>query len=166
MARHNLFHAGSTERTRDTRAYAREQVRMQARMCARTHARTHTRFYARMHSLTHAHAHTDEYIVLSSKVGFRHACVRVCTVCVCVCTCVNYLPVKHFTVAKYPTTWSSKPNFYVRSLPRGCHWLGKPVLPEGGRERERKRGRENPNTTTLFYKDCSVGSVKNLTSHC
>ena len=35
---------------------------------------------------------------------------------------------------------------------------------EGGRERERGREgeRENLNSKTLFYKDCSLGSVKNL----
>ena len=39
----------------------------------------------------------------------------------------------------------------------------------GGREREtdRQRQRENSNSNwkTLFYKDCSLGSVKNLTTN-
>ena len=37
----------------------------------------------------------------------------------------------------------------------------------GSREREREgqRDRENSNSNTLFYKDCSLGSVKNLTMH-
>ena len=35
---------------------------------------------------------------------------------------------------------------------------------EGGRERERKTERGNSNSKTLFYKDCSLGSVKNLTT--
>ena len=34
---------------------------------------------------------------------------------------------------------------------------------EGGGEGERER--ENSNSKTLFYKDCSLGSVKNL-SNC
>ena len=32
----------------------------------------------------------------------------------------------------------------------------------GGTERGRERERENSNSKTLFYKDCSLGSVKNL----
>ena len=32
------------------------------------------------------------------------------------------------------------------------------------RGRERERERENSNSKTLFYKDCSLGSVKNLTT--
>ena len=39
---------------------------------------------------------------------------------------------------------------------------------KGGRERERERKRdrqtENSNSKTLFYKDCSLGSVKNLSN--
>ena len=31
---------------------------------------------------------------------------------------------------------------------------------EGQRERERERERENSNLKTLFYKDCSLGSVR------
>ena len=34
---------------------------------------------------------------------------------------------------------------------------------EGG-ERGGERERENSNSKTLFYKDCSLGSVKNLTT--
>ena len=40
-----------------------------------------------------------------------------------------------------------------------------------GREREREGGkikggrRENSNSKTLFYKDCSLGSVKNLSNN-
>ena len=33
---------------------------------------------------------------------------------------------------------------------------------EREREREKERERENSNSKTLFYKDCSLGSVKNL----
>ena len=33
----------------------------------------------------------------------------------------------------------------------------------GGEEREREVERENSNSKTLFYEDCSLGSVKNLT---
>ena len=40
---------------------------------------------------------------------------------------------------------------------------------EGGREREREGGtegeRENSNSKTLFYKDCSLGSVKTLSNN-
>ena len=32
------------------------------------------------------------------------------------------------------------------------------------RHRQRQRDRENSNSKTLFYKDCSLGSVKNLTT--
>ena len=32
------------------------------------------------------------------------------------------------------------------------------------RERERERERENSNTKTLFYKDCGLGVVKNLSN--
>ena len=32
------------------------------------------------------------------------------------------------------------------------------------RERNRERERENSKSKTLFYKDCSLGSVKNLTT--
>ena len=32
------------------------------------------------------------------------------------------------------------------------------------RERERERERENSNSKTLFYKDCSLGSFKNLSN--
>ena len=32
-------------------------------------------------------------------------------------------------------------------------------------ERERERERENSNSKTLFYKDCSLGSVKNLSNN-
>ena len=35
----------------------------------------------------------------------------------------------------------------------------------GERERERERERENSNLKTLFYKDCSLGSVKNLSNN-
>ena len=37
----------------------------------------------------------------------------------------------------------------------------------GGRERERERERlrENSNSKVLFYKDCSLGSVKNLSNN-
>ena len=36
---------------------------------------------------------------------------------------------------------------------------------EGVVERERERERENSNSKTLFYKDCSLGSVKNLSNN-
>ena len=35
----------------------------------------------------------------------------------------------------------------------------------GGREGERERENSNSNSKTLFYKDCSLGSVKNLSSN-
>ena len=35
----------------------------------------------------------------------------------------------------------------------------------GERERERERERENSNSKTLFYKDCSLGSFKNLSNN-
>ena len=35
------------------------------------------------------------------------------------------------------------------------------------RQADRQAGRENSNSKKLFYRDCSLGSVKNLTtSHC
>ena len=33
------------------------------------------------------------------------------------------------------------------------------------RERDRDRQRENSNSKTLFYEDCSLGSVKNLSNN-
>ena len=33
------------------------------------------------------------------------------------------------------------------------------------RKRERERDRKNSNSKTLFYKDCSLGSVKNLSNN-
>jgi len=33
------------------------------------------------------------------------------------------------------------------------------------RQRQRQRDRENSNSKTLFYKDCRLGSVKNLTTN-
>ena len=45
----------------------------------------------------------------------------------------------------------------ARERERGGWGVGK-----GGRGRERER--ENSNSKTLFYKDCSLGSVKNLTT--
>ena len=50
------------------------------------------------------------------------------------------------------------------------HWLGGERERERERERdreserERERERENSNSKTLFYKDCSLVSVKNLTT--
>ena len=35
----------------------------------------------------------------------------------------------------------------------------------GERERERERENSNSNSKTLFYKDCSLGSVKNLSNN-
>ena len=35
---------------------------------------------------------------------------------------------------------------------------------ESERQRQTYRHRENSNSKTLFYKDCSLGSVKNLTT--
>ena len=37
------------------------------------------------------------------------------------------------------------------------------LIPE--RERERERERESLNSKTLFYKDCSLGSAKNLSNN-
>ena len=36
---------------------------------------------------------------------------------------------------------------------------------ERQRERDRDRQRENSNSKTLFYEDCSLGSVKNLSNN-
>ena len=36
---------------------------------------------------------------------------------------------------------------------------------EREREREKERERENSNSKTFFYKDCSLGSVKNLSNN-
>ena len=36
---------------------------------------------------------------------------------------------------------------------------------ERERERETERDRENSNSENLFYKDCSLGSVKNLSNN-
>ena len=36
---------------------------------------------------------------------------------------------------------------------------------EALKQRERERERENSNSKTLFYKDCSLGSVKNLSNN-
>ena len=35
---------------------------------------------------------------------------------------------------------------------------------KGGKERETEGGRENSNSKTLFYNDCSLGLVKKLTT--
>ena len=49
---------------------------------------------------------------------------------------------------------------YIYNLSgRGWRWVG------GRRESERERERERENSKTLFFKNCSLGSVKNLTTN-
>ena len=46
----------------------------------------------------------------------------------------------------------------------GTSWGGGGGGGEKKKRRRKKRERESSNSQTLFYKDCSLGSVKNLTT--
>ena len=51
---------------------------------------------------------------------------------------------------------------YIHTGMNGCAKFDIREFPQREREREGERERENSNSKTLFYKDCILGSVKNL----
>ena len=51
-----------------------------------------------------------------------------------------------------------------RKIGRGEESEGRERDTERGGQREGRRERENSNSKTLFYKDCSLGLVKNLSN--
>ena len=124
-----------------------------------THTHTHLHAHTHTHSYTHTHTHT---FPPSPPIGTDCVCIRAHRAGSSAKPVRTVLSLSDSTGGSLscPTKRVVGAGVGTRGLETWAYFTG-----GGDRDRQTDRQNSNSNSKTLFYKDCSLGSFKNLSNN-